>query len=298
MYAIKTSALTKHYGKKIAIKDINLKISPGSIFGLLGPNGAGKTTTLQLLLGLKKPTSGKIEIYGQPMLADNLTDLPHMAYVSDQCNLYPHMRGKQLLEFTARFHPLWDHALVTNSQKLFKLPLEDKIATYSHGMKKLLAITIALASQAKLLILDEPTIGLDPLHKKEVLALLIDQVAETERTILISTHQLSTLERSIDRFAILNRGSLVMTDSMVECKEKYFRIHIAWPTGELPKTVAPELFVQAEQQGQAWLFVSNNPALTEMLKQSHPSFCKLYPMSLEEIFFLYTQGKGEEDDSL
>lgn len=219
---IETLLLTKYYGKTRGVENLSLSIEKGEIFGFLGPNGAGKTTSIRLLSGLLHPTKGRARIFGQDITKDSVTIREEIGYIPGDVRLYPKMTGEELLNFFASFKPNKPPVLKDELIKRFDLDLSRRVREYSKGMKQKLAVIVAFMHDPKLLILDEPTLGLDPLMQREFYNLL-REFKEKGKTVFLSSHILSEVERVCDRVGIIRDGHLVATESVDEIREKKIR---------------------------------------------------------------------------
>ena len=211
--AVSTRGLTKRFGRLVAVKALDLAVEPGQVFGFLGLNGAGKTTTIRLLLDLLRPTAGSAAILGHDCQADGLAARALIGYMPGEVGFYRDMTGRQVLGFLSRLSP---HAIREGWQRelLERLAFHDtdldrRIREYSTGMKRKLAIVQAFQAEAPLLILDEPTEGLDPLMQEAFYALLAD-VRQQGTTVFLSSHVLSEVDRVCDRIGVLRAGELVL----------------------------------------------------------------------------------------
>jgi len=215
--AISIRGLTKHYGSLTALKDLNLEIVQGEVLGFLGLNGAGKTTTIRLLLDLLRPTSGQAFIFGHDCRMEGLAARARVGYLPGELGLYPDLTGFEVLDFLAGINR--QAVDKRRRQELFdrlELPHRDlrrKLRQYSTGMKRKLGLIQAFQADPPLLILDEPTEGLDPLMQ-ESFYLLLQDAKQRGRTVFMSSHVLSEVERVCDRIALLRKGELVLLSSM------------------------------------------------------------------------------------
>jgi ABC-2 type transport system ATP-binding protein len=220
--AIKTYGLTKYYGRVRGIEDLNLEVEEGEVFGFLGPNGAGKTTTLRLLLGLLRPTRGRAEVFGMDCQRDSYHIRQHIGYVPGEVSLYGEMTGQELLDLVGHFHPHSPSGRARELAERLELDLSRKVRHYSKGMRQKLAIIQALAHRPRLLLLDEPTLGLDPLMQKEFYRLLAEE-RERGCTVFLSSHLLPEVERVCDRVGIVREGHLVAVEEVADLKRKKVR---------------------------------------------------------------------------
>jgi ABC-2 type transport system ATP-binding protein len=198
--------LSKCYGRKHAVDDLSFEVNKGSIFGLLGTNGAGKTTTFKCMLGLARATSGEVRFFGEPLNASMFSSL---SYVPEQPALYDRMTGREHLEYARRSFRSYDPKAAHQLVDLFGLDVCRQTRKLSKGQKSALAITLAFAIRPQILVLDEPSAGLDPVHQRHVLDLMIDAAAGGA-TILFSSHQIGQVERAADHVAIMHRGKTVV----------------------------------------------------------------------------------------
>jgi len=215
--AVRTEHLTKRYGSVEALKDLNLEITQGEVVGYLGPNGAGKTTTLRLLLGLASPTAGRAVIFGLDCQRRPVEVHRRLAYVPGEANLWPSLTGAETLHLLGRVHGRVDMAYRDELIRRFDLDASKKVRAYSKGNRQKILLIAALTSRADLLVLDEPTAGLDPLMEQEFRH-CIGEARQRGQTVLLSSHVLSEVEALCDRVAILREGVLVEMGTMVELR--------------------------------------------------------------------------------
>lgn len=222
MAAIQTERLTKYYGKARGIEDLSLTVNQGEIFGYLGPNGAGKTTTIRLLLGLIFPTKGQARIFNLDTVKESPQIRKTLGYIPGDVRLYPKLTGRELLDYFARFRPDRLPVLREELVKRFDLNLKPRIKEYSHGTKQKLALVLAFMHDPELLILDEPTLGLDPLIQQEFYQIL-REFRERGKTIFLSSHVLPEVEKVCDRVGIIKDGHLVAVESVEALRFKKVR---------------------------------------------------------------------------
>ncbi len=220
--AISVKKLTKTYGKQVGILDLSFSVQEGEIFGFLGPNGAGKTTTIRSLLNFIKPNSGEAKILGLDTRKNELEIKKQIGYLPGELNLYENMTGKEFLHFLAGFRKKVNWGFVDSLAKRFNTHLDKKIKKLSHGNKQKVAILQAFMHEPKLLILDEPTTGLDPLVQHEFYHLL-DEFRKKGSTIFISSHNLAEVEKNCDRVAIIKDGQLVTVEEVERLRQKALR---------------------------------------------------------------------------
>ncbi|HEV2037981.1 MAG TPA: ABC transporter ATP-binding protein [Candidatus Eremiobacteraceae bacterium] len=212
--AIDIRSLTKSYGTTAAVNNLSVAIPKGSIFGLLGTNGAGKTTTFKCILGLARPTSGQAMFGGYPLRPELFESI---SYMPEQPALYTCFTGQQHIDIARHSFAKFDKARAQHLVELFGLDLRKKVQTLSKGQQSALALTLAFATRPEMLVLDEPSSGLDPVHQRNVLDLMIDAAAGGA-TVVFSSHQIGQVERAADHVAILHRGNLVLQGSVEDLK--------------------------------------------------------------------------------
>jgi len=226
---IETKNLTKIYGDKAAVDGIDLAVERGSIHGFLGRNGSGKTTTIKMLLGLTYPTSGEARVFGlRPEdRKEGVRIRQRVSFVSEDKGLYDYVKVEQMISFTRSFFPNWDREMEGRLIELFELPLRQSVKKLSKGMRTKLALLLALPRRADLLVLDEPTEGLDPAITEDTLQTLVGMAAGGT-TIFFSSHRLSEVEQIADQISIIERGRIVVEGALDELKENYRRIHMVF----------------------------------------------------------------------
>lgn len=200
--------ITKHY-PSFTLDKVSFTLPKGSIMGLVGVNGAGKSTTMKSILGLCKPDSGEVTVLGQT--SNDKLRKEDIGVVFDECHLHQMLKVKQFQKIFPEIYPNWDAPLFEEYMKRFQLPLDKPIKNFSRGMKMKLSIAIAVCHQAKLLILDEPTSGLDPIMRNEILDLFLEYIEDGEKSILVSSHITSDLEKIADYITFINKGKVLMS---------------------------------------------------------------------------------------
>lgn len=235
-----TKELTKHYGDLVAVQGVSLEVEKGEIFGFLGPNGSGKTTTIGMMLGLLHPTAGSVEILGQEVSPGNTRILKHVGSLVGSPSLVPYLSGRENLVLAALSNGL-RKSNVDITRMLEKVGLQDaadrKTRGYSLGMKQRLGLACALLGEPSLLVLDEPTNGLDPAGIKEVRQLLLSLSAEGT-TVFLSSHQLREIEQICDSVAVIHKGRIVASGAVSELLGGAPQVHL---TVENPLEVSKEL---------------------------------------------------------
>ncbi|NBV44782.1 MAG: ABC transporter ATP-binding protein [Planctomycetia bacterium] len=234
---VSTTGLTKRYGAFTALDGCTLGVAEGETFGLLGPNGAGKTTLLRLLLGFITPTAGTASVAGHDCVRDPVRVRAATAYLPGEARLFRRMTGHEVLDFFARLRPGCDRQRATTLARRLDLDCGRQVARMSTGMRQKLALATVLATDARLMILDEPTANLDPTARAEVLE-LVRECRAAGRTVIFSSHVLSEVEASCDRVAIVRAGRLVHEQSLEQVRRRHrITVRLQGPFAGLPAGV-------------------------------------------------------------
>jgi ABC-2 type transport system ATP-binding protein len=296
--AIRTEGLGKRYGATVALDSLDLAVAPGEVYGYLGPNGAGKTTTIRLLLGLHRPSAGRASLFGLDAWEDSVAAHRRVAYVAGEPFLWPALTSAETFEFLARLRGGADVAYRDLLVERFKLDVDKKVRALSKGNRQKVQLVAALASRADLLVLDEPTAGLDPLME----VAFRESVTEARRrgqTVFLSSHILSEVEALCDRVGILSNGRLVDEGTLEQLR--HLSAHTVEVTFDGPAPRLPELDgVRVERAGENALRceVSGElrPLLSALAELPVVTLSSREP-SLEEVFLHhYDHPAGAEAD--
>jgi ABC-type multidrug transport system ATPase subunit len=286
-FVIETRKLKKNYQGKTAVGGIDLAVRCGSIHGFLGRNGSGKTTTIKMLLGLTHPTAGEALVFGlRPEdRKEGLRIRQRVGFVSEEKGLYEFAKVEQMVTFTRSFFPNWDRELEARLLKLFELPLKQSIRKLSKGMHTKLALLLALPRRADLLMLDEPTEGLDPAITEDVLQLLVGMAAGGT-TIFFSSHRLSEVEQIADQISIIERGKIVVEGALDDLKENYRRIHMVFEKEAPQVALAAVGASQFRREGRSLtVFADRNVETIVDQAYLHDAVSvDVAPVTLKEIF--------------
>src|SRR5436190_22967169 len=213
--------VTRHFGHKTALDDISLTVPRGGVFGLIGGNGAGKTTLIKHVLGLLKAQSGSVRVLGLDPVENPVGTLGRIGYLSEERDLPNWMSVRELMRYTQAFYPAWDETYAGELRDAFDLDPRAKIKTLSRGQRARAGLLAALSHRPDLLVLDEPSSGLDPVVRRDILGAIIRTMADEGRTVLFSSHLLDEVERVADQVTIIHQGRLILTSSMDEIKETH-----------------------------------------------------------------------------
>ena len=213
--------LTRQYGRTTALDSVSLAIPRGTVYGLVGENGAGKTTLIKHILGLLKAQSGTVRVFGIDPVADPVGVLSRIGYLSEQNDLADWMRVGELLAYSRAFYPSWDDAYAEELRDAFALDPAARIKTLSKGQKARAGLLVALAYRPELLVLDEPSSGLDPIVRRDILEAIIRTIAHEGRTVLFSSHLLDEVERVADHVTMISHGRIALSAPLAELKQTH-----------------------------------------------------------------------------
>ena len=281
------------YGRITAVRDLDLEIEQGCIFGLLGQNGAGKTTTIRALLNLIRPAHGTLSVLGLDSVADALAIRRRIGYVAEAPRFYDWMRVDEILRFCAALHPTWDRDLEQALVKRLGLPTGRRIGALSRGMQAKVGLVTALAPRPDLLLLDDPTSGLDPIVRREFMEQIIGTVQAEGGTVFFSSHLLHEMERVADEVAILHEGRLRLRAPLERLKAEFKRVRATYP-GPAPTAVAVPGLVSLEVDGHRLVLSVreiNDDILAE-LRRSGAETVEVVDLPLEEIFVETIRGEA------
>jgi len=227
--AIRLTDLRVRYGRVHALDGLSLKVARGEVYGLLGRNGAGKTTTLRVLMGIVGADSGTIELFGEPMKRVSVATKRSIGYVSQEQNFYPWMTPAQLGRFVGAFYPTWDDAEYARLLRVLDVPPDRRSGILSGGTRTKLGLALALAPRQPLLLLDEPTAGLDPVARREFNDLVGRMAAERGTTMFLSSHLVDEVEGIATRVGIVQAGRMSIEGRVDELRERVRRVRSAVP---------------------------------------------------------------------
>ncbi|HEX4954819.1 MAG TPA: ABC transporter ATP-binding protein [Thermoanaerobaculia bacterium] len=218
---IDVSALTRRFGGLTALDSVSLVLPRGAVYGLVGANGAGKTTLIRHLLGLLRPESGTVRVFGLDPVADPVGVLSRIGYLSEENDLPGWMRVDELIRYTRAFYPAWDDGYAEELRQTFALEPAAKVKTLSKGQKARAGLLLALAHRPELLVLDEPSSGLDPIVRRDILGAVLRTIAHEGRTVLFSSHLLEEVEQVADHVTMIHQGRIVLTGPLAAIKEAH-----------------------------------------------------------------------------
>lgn len=283
---IETHGLTKHYGNVEAVRDLSLTVERQHITGFLGRNGAGKSTTIKMLLGMIRPTAGTARVLGYDIAdpAQSLEIRRRIAYVGEDKGLYGYMTVADLIRFTRSFYKDWQPHIEARLLQEYQLPLGRKVKAISKGMRTKLALLLALSRRPELIILDEPSEGLDPVSIEELLQIL-REVRDAGTSIFFSSHQLSEVERIADRVLMIDRGQLVMNTLLSDLLSNYRNITVELPAHGPVPTFGLAGVERARVEGrQARVLASSHVEDIVAYARSLDASVQVTPVNLRDVF--------------
>lgn len=290
---IETNDLSKSYGQVKAVRGLSFSVKPHQITAFLGLNGAGKSTTIRMLLGMIRPSSGTGQVLGHRI--DDENESVHLrrkvAYVSENKQLYDYMTVDQIIRFTRPFYPDWSLDREKTLLTAYQLPTNRRIKSLSKGMRTKLALLLALARKPELLILDEPSEGLDPIGIELMLESLVAQNSEGT-TVFFSSHQIPEVERIADLVCMLHRGSLVLDASLEDMRQSYRQIDLVFPSlpDESDVRLAGVESIRASGRQMSVVVSRNAEMIIERAHDLHASSVEVSPIGLREIFLQTVKG--------
>ena len=301
MNIIETHNLTRRFGRNEAVHDLTLAVPEGSVCALLGSNGAGKSTTIKVLMNLLIPTSGSARVLGVDSRKLGEKERTQIGYVSENQQLPLWMTVRQLLDYCRPFYPTWDRALEKTLLAQFALPEDRKLKHLSRGMLMKAALLSSLAYRPKLLVLDEPFSGLDPLVRDEFIKGVLEVSATGGWTVLVSSHDIEEVERWCDRVALLDGGRLQIDDATESLQARFRRMEVSLQGGAAKLDSLPRNWLGVEQASALVRFIESRyerDTTERACRERFPDAAvTAQPMSLREIFLALaragrTEGKG------
>ena len=280
--------VTKTFGSFKALDNLTLSVPKGAVYGLVGPNGAGKSTVIRHLTGIYQPDSGTVTIDGQPV-ADDPNQKERIGYISDDVFYFPTATMEDMHRFYRNVYSRFDEDLYQKLKEAFPLPT-GSIRRFSKGMQKQAAFHLTLSARPDVLILDEPVDGLDPVMRRQVMSLVLSDVAERGTTVLISSHNLRELEDVCDHVGILNHGKMLLEKSLADMQGGTVKLQIV---GDAPAGF-PVLHESRSGRLNTFILRGSYPQVEERCRQMNPPYFDVLPLSLEEIFIYELGGVNYE----
>lgn len=290
---IEAQKLTKSFGNYKVLEDLNLKVKKSSVYGLLGPNGAGKTTLIKHLTGLYRQDQGLVSIDDQPVY-ENPQVKAQMIYIPDDLYFFSQSSIDEMAKFYSKIYPAWNWNRYEQLKQVFPIDSKRRVVKLSKGMQKQLAFWLGISSMPKVMILDEPVDGLDPVMRKKVWSLILQDVAERQVTVLVSSHNLRELEDVCDHIGILHNGKIVVERELDDMKSDVHKFQLGF-AGDIPEGfLAGPKVLHRTQTGSILLLIARGDKneLLQKMKSANPVILDVLPLTLEEIFIYELGGMG------
>jgi ABC-2 type transport system ATP-binding protein len=294
MNPIVLEGLTVRYGDRLALDNVSLEVPEGSVYALLGRNGAGKSSLVRCLLGEQKPDAGRVLLLGRSVWTERASTLAQVGVVPEEPDAPPAMTARQLSRFCSRLYATWDAAGLEARLKRFGVSAITPFGRLSKGQKGQVSLSLALAASPRLLVLDDPTLGLDAVARKAVFEELIGELADRGITVLITTHDLAGVERIADRVGVLRAGRLVLDEEMETLKRRFRRV--SFPRSQASGVARLEALAPVAVAARGWeveAVVSNYDE--ERFTEAADGGPEVSALTLEEIFIALT-GEAVEVD--
>lgn len=290
--------VSKIIDNKYILNDVNLHVDKGSIFGIIGENGAGKTTLIKCLTGIYKVNKGSISIDGEDVF-DNNKVKKRIGYVSDENQYFSSFKVKELFKFYKETYEDFSEQRFNKLNQKLKIPMERRVRELSKGMKMRTSILLNLSIKPDILILDEPTSGLDPIIKKEILSIIVDEVASRGVTVFISSHHLDHIERICDSVAIIKNGEIILTSSMEKAKNSIKKLQVVFKDKDVIHEELTRLdgVLKIESIGRVDYIITKNYTkdLEKKLYDMGADFVEIVDMSLEDMFIYFVEEENSDE---
>ena len=281
--------ITKTFGDFKALDNLSMTVPKGAVYGLVGPNGAGKSTAIRHMLGIYRPDSGSVTLEGMEVY-ENPVVKARMGSIPDEVFFYPSATLEEMRRFYRGIYPKFDDTLFERLYEVFQLPRKGQIRRFSKGMQKQAAFHLTICTRPDILILDEPVDGLDPVMRRQVMSLILSDVAQRETTVLISSHNLRELEDVCDHVGIMDRGKMLLERSLADMQGSTVKLQLV---GETPENLN---ILHESVSGRLRTLVVRGTAqeVTERVAARKPAYFDVLPLSLEEIFIYELGGVDYE----
>jgi ABC-2 type transport system ATP-binding protein len=292
---VEVDALSRRYGSTIALDNVSLKAEVGLVYGLVGANGAGKTTLIKHLLGLLRAQQGKVRVFGLDPVRDPVSVLRRVGYLSEHRELPEWMRLDELLRYTQAYHPSWDQAYADQLLETFGLDRNKRFSDLSQGMRAQAGLVVAVAHRPDLLVLDEPSSGLDVVVRQDILDAIVRTVVEEGRTVIFSSHLLDEVERMCDHVTVLHLGKVAVQGSVDQVRAMHRVTQVRFPN-RLDSTPDLEGALSIAGDGRSWSVVHTSPleALCEDVARAGGEITESRIATLEEILIARARRPGRQ----
>lgn len=296
---IKVLNVSKSFDGFDALCGLTLHVPHGSVYGLIGPNGAGKTTIIKHLSGVYRPDSGKIEIASQPVYENNSIK-SRICCIPDEIFCFHTYSIKDMAALYRSIYPAWNEERFAALGDIFKIDTKRKVRRLSKGMQKQTAFWLGISAMPEIMILDEPVDGLDPVMRKNVWRLMLQDVAERDMTVLVSSHNLRELEDVCDHVGIMHNGRLVLEKALDEVKGNIHKLQLAFAGRTLPKELEELDILHRESFGSITVLIvrGSSDDIKETITALNPLIFDILPLTLEEVFIYELGGMGYELENI
>jgi len=286
---LKMQEVTKTFGDFTALNNLSMHVPKGAVYGLVGPNGAGKSTAIRLLTGVYRPDCGEITLEGQKIY-ENPAVKTRISYIPDEIFFFPSASLEEMRKYYKGFYPKFDDELFDRLYDVFQLPKKGQIRRFSKGMQKQAAFHLNICTRPDVLILDEPVDGLDPVMRRQVMSIILSDVAQRETTVLISSHNLRELEDICDHVGIMDKGQMLLEKSLASMQGNTVKLQMV---GDTPDGL--EILHTSTSGRLKTLVVRGTPEeLQARVSACNPTYFDILPLSLEEIFIYELGGVNYE----
>ena len=286
---LKLQEVTKTFGDFTALHNLSMHVPKGAVYGLVGPNGAGKSTAIRLLTGVYRPDCGEITLDGQKIY-ENPDVKTRISYIPDEIFFFPSASLEEMRKYYKGFYPKFDDQLFDRLYEVFQLPKKGQIRRFSKGMQKQAAFHLSICTRPDVMILDEPVDGLDPVMRRQVMSLILSDVAQRETTVLISSHNLRELEDVCDHVGIMDKGQMLLEKSLASMQGNTVKLQMV---GDVPEGL--EILHTSNSGRLNTLVVRGTPEEVQAkVAAINPTYFDILPLSLEEIFIYELGGVNYE----
>ncbi len=294
---IMATNVVKTFGDIRALDGLNINVKSGSVYGLIGPNGAGKTTILKILSGVYKMDEGSVLVDAQKVY-ENVPVKEKMTFISDDLFFFTTYTIKDTAKYYAGLYKNWSWERFDSLKDIFRIDINRKVRRLSKGMQKQVAFWLAISAQPEVMLLDEPVDGLDPVMRRNVWKIIMQDVAERGTTVLISSHNLRELEDVCDHVGIMHQGKIVLEKALDDVKGNIHKVQIAFD-GEFPEINDLEV-LHSEKYGSVNIMIvkGSSSEILSKVKAYSPVICDILPLTLEEVFIYELGGLGYEFENI
>ncbi len=293
---IKVNNVSKSFDNFLALDSLSINVGKGSIYGLVGPNGAGKTTLMKAIAGIYRLNKGEILIDNKKAY-ENVDIKNETIYISDELFFFNNFSIKQMAELYKMVYTNWDQERYESLKEVFKIDEKRNANKLSKGMQKQVAFWLAMSTRPKVLLLDEPLDGLDPVMRRKVLNIIMEDVDENKTTVMISSHNLRELEDICDHVGILSKGKLVLQRQIDDLKTETHKIQVAFENGLFPEELSKKFnLLRKSRLGTVYSIIlkGDKDEIVKEFKKFNPLILDIIPLTLEEIFIYEVGGEDSE----